>query len=168
MPSIAELQSEFYNKEFYESWEKKELQLLADDAATAYEHHKILGFIYEMMHRHEECVEHSEKAIALAKQKSDRADARVSIARSHIFRKEINMAIAQYLTAYDEDPDHEAVIEELGHCYRNSKDYDNALHWYTLLSRQEDMESWAFTARLFKGRGGLAVPPLFPGQARAL
>jgi tetratricopeptide (TPR) repeat protein len=145
MPSIAELQSKFYNKEFYEKWEKKELALLESDSANAMEHHKSLGFIYEIMHRHDECVEHCEKAIALAKQKTQRADARVSIARSYVFRKEINMAIAQYLTAFDEDPEHDAVLEELGHCYRHLKDYDNAMHWYTLLGKQEGMEACAFT-----------------------
>jgi tetratricopeptide (TPR) repeat protein len=145
MASIDELQEEYYNKEFFDAEEKKTLQALVDHPERATAHHKYLGFIYDVMHRHEDCVYHAEKAIELSNSITEKADTRVLIARSHIYRKEINLAIAQYLIAHDEDPSHEVIIEEVAHCYKQLKDYDNAEKWYTLLTTLEDCEAMGYS-----------------------
>jgi hypothetical protein len=113
MASIEDLQEEGYNKEFFEAEEKTMLQKLADEPDRLHGNHKYLSIIYGFMHRHEECVFHAEKAIALAKNRFERADTRILIARSHVYRKEINLAIGQYLIAQKEDPEHKIVLEEL-------------------------------------------------------
>jgi len=113
MASIESLQEGGYNKKYWEAEEKKALQKLADEPENLFGNHKYLSIIYGFMQRHDECVFHAEKAIALAGNGFERADTRVIIARSHVFRNEINLAIAQYMIAQKDDPEHEVVLEEL-------------------------------------------------------
>lgn len=144
MGFIEELQNKQYNKAFYDAEEKTALQKLADEPDRLQQNHKYLAIIYGFMCRHDECLLHATKAIALASSAFEKADARILIARSYISQNEINHAIAEYLLAYDDDPTHEVVAEELGHCYKHLLDYDNALHWYKVMGSIEDCYADAY------------------------
>jgi hypothetical protein len=110
MSSKKSLQEGGYN---WEAEEKAALKRLADEPEHLFTNHKYLSIIYGFMQRHDKCVFHAEKAIALAENGFEKADTRVIIARSHVCRNEINLAIAQYLVAQKEDPEHKIVLEEL-------------------------------------------------------
>ncbi len=140
-----------YNVEYWTQQEQLYLKQLKSEPDKAARNHMGLAMCYEIMHRYDECFHHCNKVLELAKTKTEIADAHVWMGRAFQSQKEINPAIAHYLQALDAEPEHSTAMEEMGNCYMELKDYENAEYWFYRLAGLEGDEEvgWLCLGNMF-------------------